>query len=59
MKEVDNLERYLENVAIEKYIDKDWKGKKVNLMTMTDYKGVEVDSIVYTGWEEELLHPLK
>ncbi len=54
MKEFDNLESFLEHVALATSIDQDWKGQKVNLMTMHASKGLEFDVIFLPGWEEGL-----
>ena len=54
MKEFDNLESFLEHVALATSIDQDWKGQKVNLMTMHAAKGLEFDVIFLPGWEEGL-----
>ena len=43
MKEFDNLESFLEHVALATSIDQDWDGQKVNLMTMHSSKGLEFD----------------
>ena len=40
MKEFNNLESFLEHVALATSIDQDWKGEKVNLMTMHGSKGL-------------------
>ena len=34
MKDFDNLENFLEHVALATSIDQDWDGEKVNMMTM-------------------------
>ena len=34
MKEFDNLESFLEHVALATSIDQDWEGEKINLMTI-------------------------
>ena len=47
MKEFDNLEGFLEHVALATSIDQDWEGQKVNL-TMHSSKGLEFD-VVFTG----------
>ena len=52
MKEFDNLESFLEHVALATSIDKDWEGQKVNLMTMHASKGLEFDVVFLPGWEE-------
>jgi len=54
MREFDNLESFLEHVALATSIDKDWKGEKVNLMTMHAAKGLEFDTVFLPGWEEGL-----
>ena len=54
MKEFDNLESFLEHVALATSIDQDWEGHKVNLMTMHASKGLEFDVIFLPGWEEGL-----
>ena len=45
MKEFDNLESFLEHVALATSIDQDWEGQKVNLMTMHSSKGLEFDVV--------------
>ena len=54
MKEFDNLESFLEHVALATSIDKNWEGEKVNLMTIHSAKGLEFDVIFLPGWEEGL-----
>ena len=54
MKEYDNLESFLEHVALATSLDQDWKDKKVNLMTMHASKGLEFDVVFLPGWEEGL-----
>jgi len=54
MKEFDNLENFLEHVALATSIDQKWDGEKVNLMTMHASKGLEFDCIFLPGWEEGL-----
>ncbi len=54
MKEFDNLESFLEHVALATSIDNDWEGEKVNLMTMHASKGLEFDVVFLPGWEEGL-----
>ncbi len=54
MKEFDNLESFLEHVALATSIDQNWEGKKVNLMTMHSSKGLEFDVVFLPGWEEGL-----
>ena len=45
MREFDNLESFLEHVALATAIDRDWEGKKINLMTMHASKGLEFDVV--------------
>ncbi len=54
MKEFDNLESFLEHVALATSIDQNWEGQKVNLMTMHSSKGLEFDVVFLPGWEEGL-----
>ncbi len=54
MKEFDSLESFLEHVALATSLDQDWKGEKVNLMTMHASKGLEFDVVFLPGWEEGL-----
>ena len=54
MKEFDNLEIFLEHVALATSLDQDWQSEKVNLMTMHASKGLEFDVVFLPGWEEGL-----
>ena len=54
MKEFDNLENFLEHVALATSVDQDWEGEKVNMMTMHGSKGLEFDVVFLPGWEEGL-----
>jgi len=54
MKEFDNLESFLEHVALATSIDQDWEGEKVNMMTMHAAKGLEFEVVFLPGWEEGL-----
>ena len=54
MREFENLESFLEHVALATSIDEDWKGEKINLMTMHAAKGLEFDVVFLPGWEEGL-----
>jgi DNA helicase-2/ATP-dependent DNA helicase PcrA len=54
MHEYDNLQSFLEHVALATAIDKEWEGEKINLMTMHAAKGLEFDVVFLPGWEEGL-----
>ncbi len=54
MKEFDNLESFLEHVALATSLDQDWQSEKVNLMTIHASKGLEFDIVFLPGWEEGL-----
>jgi len=54
MKEFDNIESFLDHVSLATSIDKDWKGEKINMMTMHAAKGLEFDIVFLPGWEEGL-----
>ena len=48
MKDFDNLESFLEHVALATSVDQDWDGEKVNMMTMHGSKGLEFDVVFST-----------
>jgi DNA helicase-2/ATP-dependent DNA helicase PcrA len=54
MHDYDNLQSFLEHVALATSIDQEWEGEKVNLMTMHGAKGLEFDVVFLPGWEEGL-----
>jgi DNA helicase II / ATP-dependent DNA helicase PcrA len=54
MHDFDNMQGFLEHVALATSIDQDWDGEKVNLMTMHAAKGLEFDVVFLPGWEEGL-----
>ncbi len=54
MHDYDNLQSFLEHVALATSIDKEWEGEKINLMTMHSAKGLEFDVVFLPGWEEGL-----
>ncbi len=54
MQDYDNLESFLEHVALATSIDQEWEGEKINLMTMHAAKGLEFDVVFLPGWEEGL-----
>ena len=54
MQDYDNLQNFLEHVALATSIDQKWEGAKINLMTMHAAKGLEFDVVFLPGWEEGL-----
>ena len=54
MQDYDNLQNFLEHVALATAIDQEWEGAKVNLMKMHGAKGLEFDVVFLPGWEEGL-----
>jgi len=54
MQDYDDLQGFLEHVALATSIDKEWSGAKINLMTMHGAKGLEFDVVFLPGWEEGL-----
>ncbi len=54
MNDYDNLQGFLEHVALATSIDQEWDDEKVNIMTMHAAKGLEFNSVFLPGWEEGL-----
>ena len=54
MQDYENLQSFLEHVALATSIDQEWEGAKINLMTMHAAKGLEFDVVFLPGWEEGL-----
>ena len=54
MHDYDNLQGFLEHVALATSIDQEWGDEKVNIMTMHAAKGLEFESVFLPGWEEGL-----
>jgi len=54
MHDYDNLQGFLEHVALATSIDQEWEDEKVNIMTMHAAKGLEFDMVFLPGWEEGL-----
>ena len=54
MQDYDNIQSFLEHVALATSIDQEWEGAKINLMTMHAAKGLEFDVVFLPGWEEGL-----
>ena len=57
MKEFDNLQSFLEHVALATSIDQDWEGAKINLMTMHASKGLEFDVVFLSAGKNLLQIP--
>ena len=55
MQDYENLQSFLEHVALATSIDQEWEGAKINLMTMHAAKGLEFDVVFLPGWEEGLI----
>ena len=47
MHDFDNLQSFLEHVALASSIDQNWEGEKINLMTIHAAKGLEFDVVFY------------
>ena len=45
MKEFDNLESFLEHVALATSVDQEWDGEKIKMMTMHAAKGLEFEVV--------------
>ena len=54
MNDYDNLQGFLEHVALATSIDQEWNDDKVNIMTMHAAKGLEFNTVFLPGWEEGL-----
>ncbi len=54
MHDYDNLQGFLEHVALATSIDQEWGDEKVNIMTMHAAKGLEFLTVFLPGWEEGL-----
>ena len=54
MHDYDNLQGFLEHVALATSIDQEWEEEKVNIMTMHAAKGLEFETVFLPGWEEGL-----
>mgnify|MGYP001287139201 CR=1 FL=1 len=54
MHDYDNLQGFLEHVALATSIDREWEDEKVNIMTMHAAKGLEFNTVFLPGWEEGL-----
>ena len=52
MRDYENLNNFLEHVALATSIDQEWDGEKINIMTMHAAKGLEFDAVFLPGWEE-------
>ena len=45
MQDYDNLQSFLEHVALATSVDQEWEGEKINLMTMHAAKGLEFEAV--------------
>ena len=54
MHDYDNLQGFLEHVALATSIDREWEDEKVNIMTIHAAKGLEFSTVFLPGWEEGL-----
>ena len=54
MHDYDNLQGFLEHVALATSIDQQWEDERVNIMTMHAAKGLEFETVFLPGWEEGL-----
>ena len=54
MNDYDNLQGFLEHVALATSIDQEWDDERINIMTMHASKGLEFDTVFLPGWEEGL-----
>tara|TARA_Y100001970_G_scaffold95263_1_gene120056 strand:- start:23247 stop:25274 length:2028 start_codon:yes stop_codon:yes gene_type:complete len=54
MNDYDNLQGFLEHVALATSIDQTWGDERVNIMTMHAAKGLEFNTVFLPGWEEGL-----
>tara|TARA_A100001011_G_scaffold398828_1_gene504705 strand:+ start:211 stop:2241 length:2031 start_codon:yes stop_codon:yes gene_type:complete len=54
MHDYDNLQGFLEHVALATSIDQEWGDEKINIMSMHAAKGLEFETVFLPGWEEGL-----
>ncbi len=54
MHDYDNLQGFLEHVALATSIDQEWGDERINIMTMHAAKGLEFNTVFLPGWEEGL-----
>ena len=54
MHDYDNLQGFLEHVALATSIDREWGDERINIMTMHAAKGLEFNTVFLPGWEEGL-----
>ena len=52
MRDYENLQDFLEHVALATSVDQEWEGAKINLMTMHAAKGLEFDVVFLPGWKK-------
>ncbi len=54
MHDYENLQGFLEHVALATSIDQEWGDERVNVMTIHAAKGLEFNTVFLPGWEEGL-----
>ena len=54
MHDYDNLQGFLEHVALATSIDQKWEDERINIMTIHAAKGLEFNTVFLPGWEEGL-----
>tara|TARA_B100001250_G_scaffold410893_1_gene438266 strand:- start:1345 stop:3381 length:2037 start_codon:yes stop_codon:yes gene_type:complete len=54
MHDYDNLQGFLEHVALATSVDQEWEDERINIMTMHAAKGLEFETVFLPGWEEGL-----
>ena len=58
MQDYDNLQNFLEHVALATSIDQEWEGAKINLMTIHAAKGLEFEVVFFQAGKKDYF-PIK